>query len=91
MALTQIILKTGSGDPGVVLANAEPAFDATNEILYIGTGVGNVAVPFYPYQFGFTFDTIDGGIDWITSYTDYLYGGFDWTTPIADKVVGGNW
>jgi hypothetical protein len=50
MAFANIILKYGLGDPSTVLANAEPAFDTSSNILYIGTGIGNPAIPFYPYS-----------------------------------------
>ena len=50
MAFANIILRYGSGDPSTVLANAEPAFDISSNIFYIGTGIGNPAIPFYPYS-----------------------------------------
>ena len=46
--LTQIVLKSGLGNPGNVLLTAEPAFDTSWGYLYVGQGVGNTPVEFYP-------------------------------------------
>lgn len=41
--LTQIILKQGITNPGTVLELAEPAFDTSANLLYVGNGIGNAA------------------------------------------------
>ena len=46
--ITQIILKYGSGNPGTVLEIGEAAYDASNNILYVGNGVGNPATAIGP-------------------------------------------
>lgn len=91
MANTKIIVKTGQTEPGTILSIAEPAFDSSNNILYLGKGLGNDAIPFYPNAFFFYYDTFNGGNDWTTAIYDYVYGGFDWVTPIPDKISGGTW
>jgi len=46
--MAQIILKYGSGSPGTTLGFAEPAFDTTNNVIYIGMGEGSTGIAFYP-------------------------------------------
>jgi len=46
--LTQILLKNGLGYPGTVLETAEPAYDSSGNLFYIGNGIGNVPTVFYP-------------------------------------------
>lgn len=63
----KIILKYGIGSPGVTLLLGEPAFDYTNNILYIGKGenVVPVALKFDSSLYNYIKDTSIGyGLAW---------------------------
>ena len=77
--MNKIILKYGEGYPYTSLDLAEPALDASDGILYIGTGVGSDPLPFYPYQqtadVSISFDILDGGNAWTIINTNLFDGG----------------
>jgi len=42
-------IRSSQGYPGTILDSAEPLFDSSNNIFYIGTEIGSAPIPYYPY------------------------------------------
>lgn len=71
--LTQIILKQGLGHPGNVLVIAEPAYDSSNNLLYVGNGIGNTPTLIGPITVDVTKEYVDGSLATKTSF-EYVDG-----------------
>lgn len=71
--LTQIILKQGAGNPGNVLVTAEPAYDTSNNLLYVGNGIGNTPTLIGPITIDVTKEYVDGSLATKTSF-EYVDG-----------------
>jgi len=74
--LTQIILKQGITNPGTVLSLAEPAYDTSANLLYVGNGIGNAATLIGPIsvdEFA-TIEYVDGSLGALAGvYTTFEY------------------
>ena len=90
--ITQIILKYGSGNPGTVLEIGEAAYDASNNILYVGNGVGNPATAIGPADVSglASIAYVDGSLAYYAKYPDpnYTHGDVFIGNAASDGIVG---
>lgn len=90
--ITQIILKYGSGNPGTVLEIGEAAYDASNNILYVGNGVGNPATAIGPADVSglASIAYVDGSLAYYAKYPDpdYTYGNVFIGNEANDGIIG---
>jgi hypothetical protein len=85
--LTQILLKQGVTNPGTVLELAEPAYDTSANLLYVGNGIGNAATLIGPVAGGdVTKEYVDGSLGALSGiYTTFEYvDGSLAAIPVAD-------